>query len=119
MTAAALASSSSAASSSVGIGRLLAKSAASSSFASGVTGDLHATKGSHLHELELATASQFEKREQRRQYLPRLRVVLYQIRPLRHRAHREQGANGRHCAVDIECARNDVVQRGPRRNAKH
>src|SRR3954471_1873291 len=69
------------ASSSVAIGRALANSAASSSFASGVTRDFHVGEWFRLRHAQLAELGQLEKAEQRRENLPRLGAVFDDVRP--------------------------------------
>ena len=59
------------ASSSVAMGRALANSAASSSFASGVTRDFHVGKWFGLSDSQLAELRELEQAEERRENLPR------------------------------------------------
>ena len=59
----------------VATGWPLAKSAASSSFARGVTCDLHGGEWARLGDSQLARLGQLEQREKNREYLPRLGVV--------------------------------------------
>src|SRR5688500_14955554 len=81
--------------SSDGIGRALAKSAASSSFASDVTRDLHGGERSGLRELELALLRHLEQREQCRKHLPGLGVGGHDVAPARLCPQREHAAHRR------------------------
>src|SRR5438067_2529992 len=84
------ASGSSGESSSTGTGRALANSAASSSFARVVTGDLNVGKWPRLRHTKLAEPLELEQPEQRRQHLTRRRVLAHHVRPLQPRLDREQ-----------------------------
>src|SRR5437868_8210965 len=99
------ASGSSAASSSGGMGRPLAKSAASSSFASGVTRDLQGGEGTTLMQATLAAARQLEQRQERREHLPRLGAGGADVHPAHVGAQREQPADRVDRAVHVERAR--------------
>src|SRR2546423_3417456 len=91
------------------IGEALAKSAASSSFASGVTGDCERRERAPLVEAQLAELGQLEEREENRENLPRLGVLWSDVGPLRFRAHREKRAHETDGAVHVERAWNHFV----------
>src|SRR5579862_3038619 len=101
------------------MGRALANSAASSSFASGVTGDLHVGERSGLVYAQLADLGEFEQTEERRKNLPWLGVALHELRPADVRLEREHGANDEDRAGNVERARHDFVHVGARDRTKH
>src|SRR5688572_7456962 len=118
-TAAGDASASRPASSSTGTGRLLAKSAASSSLARGFTCDHQGSEGGGLAESELTAPGQFQECEECRQHLPRLCRGTNHVVPARPGAQFEHGADGTYRTVDVEGARNDVVQVRLTRKSQH
>src|SRR5690606_32722337 len=89
-------SGSSEASSSLGTGRALEKSAASSSLARGFTSDEHVGERIRLLEFELAAAGQFEEGEERGQDLPTLRPLSHHIAPAGALLQEEDPAHGGH-----------------------
>src|SRR6188472_4550196 len=91
-----------AASSSSGMGRPLANSAASSSFASGVTGDLHGGEGTGLTELQLATLGELEQGEQGREHLPRFGIAVQDVTPPRSGTRRQHRTYDDDRTVHIE-----------------
>src|SRR5690349_7641777 len=113
------ASGSRAASSSSGIGRALAKSAASSSLARGFTTDQNGGEGCELCEPELASARELQQREQCREHLPWLGSRRAHVAPSRGRAQREDGTHGRDRTIDIERASDNVMDDGLSGNAQH
>src|SRR5674476_1025282 len=105
------ASASSAASSSVGMGRALANSAASSSFASGVTRYLHVCEWSGLLDAALAKLRHFEEAKQSGQHLRWVGLARDEIRPHQMRAKGKHGANELDCARHVHRAGDHVVHR--------
>src|SRR6478735_3185646 len=103
-SAAALSRAGRAASSSLGIGRALANSAASSSFASGVTCDLHVGKGAGLLDTTLAELRHLEQSKQGREDLPRLGARGDELGPARTDSQREQVADERDRARHVDGA---------------
>src|SRR5688500_18067381 len=91
------------------MGRALAKSAASSSLASGFTTDQYRGKGNELCETQLATTCKLEQREQGRQHLPRLRARRTDIAPSGRGAQREDSTHGIDRAIDIQRTSDDVM----------
>ena len=89
------------------MGEALAKSAASSSFASGVTGDFDGRERARLIEAQLAELRELEECEENGKNLPRLRFLRNDVRPLRFGAHGENGAHHADGAVHVERARDD------------
>ena len=55
-----------------------------------------------LQEPKLPATRELEKREQRREDLPRLGLAAHQVRPTGERTRRQYGADRRHGAVDVE-----------------
>src|SRR3954471_10174962 len=100
------ASDSSVASSSVAIGRALANSAASSSFASGVTRDFHVGEWFGLRHFQLTELRQLQEAKKRRKNLPGLGVLPNDLRPEDARFELEHRANNRDGAGDVDGARN-------------
>src|SRR6476469_8442035 len=98
---------SSASSSSEWMGRALAKSAASSSFASGVTADLHVGEWSGLLNAALSELGHLEQPEQRGQHLPRLRSRLHEVGPASADAEREERANHGDRTGHVDRSRHD------------
>ena len=84
---------------------MLAKSAASSSLASGFTCDHQGGKGGGLSQPQFAAAGQFKEREQCRQHFPRLGGRTDDVVPARPRPQLEHGADGSNGAVDVQGAR--------------
>src|SRR5690606_12652075 len=101
-SAAGVASGSSAASSSIGMGRPLAKSAASSSFASRVTTALHRSDGVGLKYAKLAAARELEKGKECGEHLPGCGSGYHYISPARSHPVGEDVANGRDRAIHVE-----------------
>src|SRR5581483_2219754 len=91
------------------MGRALANSAASSSFASDVTRDFHVGERPWLRDAKLTELRELEEAEKRRENLPRLRTRLDELRPQNSRAEGQDGPNGHDRARDVERARNDFV----------
>ena len=75
------------------MGRGLAKSAASSSFASEFTADLHSSKGTGLGQAQFAPAGQFEQGEKAREDLPGFGAGRHDVTEARHGAQRDDGAH--------------------------
>src|SRR5690349_20064844 len=91
------------------MGRALAKSAASSSLASGVTTDFHVRKRFKLHHAKLAELRHLEQPEQRRQDLPGLSALLDELRPHEACLELQGSANDADGSRHVERARNDLV----------
>src|SRR5262249_39263913 len=97
------------ASSSVAMGLALANSAASSSFASGVTCDLHVGERSGLVHAQLAEFGELEKTKQGRKDLPGFCSALDELRPTDAGSEREHRANDQNCTGNVERSRNHLV----------
>src|SRR4051812_49078306 len=93
------------------MGRALAKSAASSSFASDVTDDVHGCKGSGLEDAQLAELRHLEDAEKRGEHLPGLGVGGDEVAPAGALANGEHRANHGDRAGDVEGPGDDLVHR--------
>ena len=91
------------------MGRPLAKSAASSSFASDVTRDFHVGKRFRLGDTELAELRELEQAEERRENLPGLGGFFDDFCPKNSRAQREDRSDRDDGAWDVERSRNHLV----------
>src|SRR5689334_10354036 len=91
------------------MGRALAKSAASSSLASGVTTDFHVRKRFGLQHAKLTELRHLEQPEKGRKNLPGLGALLHELRPHETCLELERRANDADRARHIERARNDLV----------
>src|SRR5688572_5490891 len=100
-TSSSVASESSVARSPIEMGDELANSAASSSFASGLTLDLHVGKGPVLPQLHFAALRHLQQSEQDRKDLPRLGSRAYEIAPAAAAPEREDVAHDGDRAFDV------------------
>src|ERR1700680_3738815 len=104
---------------SAGTGVALAKSAASSSFARGVTCYFERREGVRLHESELSTLRELEKRKQWAEDFRWLSLLRKDVFPLRAGTDRQHRAHDSYRAIHIERSRNDVVDERLSGQPKH
>src|SRR2546423_12375011 len=96
-------------SASTGTGTALAKSAASSSFARGVTCDLEGSEGAWLHQSQLAALGELQQGKQYREHFPWFGVSRQNVLPMRVCANREQGPDNADRSINIQRARDDIM----------
>src|SRR5262245_6630750 len=101
------------------MGRALANSAASSSFASGVTSDFHVGKWSELFHTNFPGLRHLEDAEQRRQDLPWFGRSFDDLRPQNAGLERQHGAYDSDRAGDVDRARDDFVNVRLSRGSQH
>src|SRR6476659_169746 len=101
-----------------GIGRALANSAASSSFASGVTRDLHVGEWSGLLDAALSELRHLEQTEKGGEHLPGFGAALHEVRPHGAGADGEQRTDHADRARHVDRAGHDVVDGGVLRDAQ-
>src|SRR4051794_23418090 len=100
-------------------GRAAEKSAASSSWASGLTGDHHGREGRRLRDTEEASLGQLEQREERGEQIDDRGTGTERVAPPDLFALEQQELDARRGALDVERPRDDAVQDGGRNPRDH
>src|SRR4030095_12499629 len=108
-----------AANSSVAMGRALANSAASSSFARGVTTYFHVRKRAPLGNPKLTQFGKLEEAKERRENLPRLGAAVDELRPENSRLEGQDRSNDDDRTGNVERARHDLVHLGLGHYSQH